>query len=64
MMHKQHTIMIHKTWPHTGSFALHLHKIVSKLRNAIQIPIGYQDETGFHYGVEPVKRETNWPQGG
>jgi hypothetical protein len=62
IMHRQHTITMHKPWSHTSSFALQLHKIVSKLRHAIEIPIGYQDETGFHYGNEPVKKETNWPQ--
>jgi hypothetical protein len=32
--------------------------IVAKLRKAIriEIPIGYQDETGFHMGVKPAKK--------
>ena len=45
------------------SLGLHLHEIVAKLRNAmsIEIPTGYQDETGFHLGVEPAAKEDKWP---
>jgi hypothetical protein len=33
--------------------------IIAKLRKAIriEIPIGYQDETGFHKGVKPTETE-------
>jgi hypothetical protein len=36
-----------------------LRGIVEKLRKAIriEIPIGYQDEAGFHLGVEPAEKE-------
>ena len=62
MMHK-HTITLHKPWPHAGSFGLHLHEIVSKLRKAvkIEIPTGYQDEAGFHRGVKPAEKDIKWP---
>jgi hypothetical protein len=62
MIHKQ-TITIHKPWPHTGSLALHVHEIAAKLKRAIRIevPIGYQDETGFHMGVKPAEKEVKWP---
>ena len=62
MMHK-HTIALHKPWSHTGLFGLHLHEIVAKLRKAVslEIPTGYQDETGFHMGVKPAEKETKWP---
>ncbi len=32
--------------------------IISKLRASfrIQIPVGYQDDKGFHYGVERAKK--------
>jgi hypothetical protein len=62
MMHK-HTITLHKPWPHAGSFGLHLHEIVAKLRKAvkIEIPTGYQDETGFHMGVKPAEKDIKWP---
>jgi hypothetical protein len=32
-------------------------RIVVKLRKAIKIPTGYQDETGFHLGIEPAEKE-------
>ena len=37
--------------------------IVAKVRNAVRIdiPIGYQDETGFHTGVKPAGKNTQWP---
>jgi hypothetical protein len=35
----------------------HLREIIAKLRNATEIPIGYQDKTGFHFGVEPAEKE-------
>ena len=36
--------------------------IVAKLWKAIkiEIPIGYQDEAGFHLGVEPAENEVKW----
>jgi hypothetical protein len=36
-------------------------RIIAKFRKAMAIPIGYQDETGFHFGDEPVAREDAWP---
>jgi hypothetical protein len=38
--------------------------VVTKLRKAIriEIPIGYQDETGFHMGVKPAEKEVKWPR--
>ncbi len=40
-----------------------LRLIVARMRKAvrIEIPIGYQDETGFHYGIHPAKKEAKWP---
>jgi len=37
--------------------------IIAKLRKAIgiEIPIGYQDKTGFHMGVKPTEKEVKWP---
>jgi hypothetical protein len=37
--------------------ASHLRKIIARLRKAAEIPTGYQDETGFHFGVEPAEKE-------
>jgi hypothetical protein len=35
----------------------HLRKIIAELRNAMRIPTGYQNATGFHLGVEPAEIE-------
>jgi hypothetical protein len=55
------TITMHKPWPQTGSFGLHLHEIITKLKSVVEIPTGYQDETGFHFGAEPAEKEIKWP---
>jgi hypothetical protein len=37
--------------------------IIAKLRKVIriEIPIGYQDEMGFHIGIKPAEKEIKWP---
>jgi hypothetical protein len=62
MIHKRGVTM-HKPMPEIASFGLIFHGIVAKLRNAVRIdiPIGYQDETGFHMGVKPAQKEVQWP---
>jgi len=62
-MVNKHVITMHKPWPHTGSFGLHLHEIAARLRKAVtfEIPTGYQDETGFHMGVKPAEKDVKWP---
>jgi hypothetical protein len=35
-------------------------RIIAKLRNAIETPIGYQDETGFHFGVVFAEKEVQF----
>ena len=61
-MHKN-TATVQKPMPEMASFGLMLHGVVAKLRNAakIDIPVGYQDETGFHMGVKPAEKEVRWP---
>jgi hypothetical protein len=36
--------------------------IIAKLREAMdkQVPMGYQDENGFHLGVEPAAKSDDW----
>jgi hypothetical protein len=52
----------HQPLPDTAVVGSILRGIVTKLRNAvmIEIPIGYQDEMGFHLGVEPEEKEIKW----
>jgi hypothetical protein len=38
-----------------------LSRIIAKLRNAIETPPGYQDETGFYFGVVSAEKEVQWP---
>ena len=61
-MHK-HTITLNKPWTHSVNTGLPFAGLIAKLKNAvkIQIPVGYQDETGFHYGVKPAKNNAQWP---
>ena len=61
-MHKNAATM-QKPMPETASAGMMFHGIISKLRNAMrfEIPVGFQDETGFHYGVKPAEKEVKWP---
>ena len=62
VMHKNAAI-VRGSLPETASFGSMFRGIVSKAWSVIRIdiPIGYQDETGFHTGVKPAQREINWP---
>jgi len=61
-MHK-HAATMHKPMPETASVGLMFHGIIAKLRNAMrfEVPVGYQDETGFHMGVKSAEKEVKWP---
>jgi hypothetical protein len=61
MMTKPHSITQIRPWPSTNSLAAHLHELFAHLKSVLQIPTGYQDETGFHLGAEPVSKEMLWP---
>lgn len=58
-MTKQH-ILANKTLSPVGSFGFSAVGIIAKLRNMmkIEVPVGYQDETGFHYGVKCASKST------
>jgi hypothetical protein len=46
---------MHKTtWLHAFALNLLFIGIVAKLRSIFEshVPVGYQDESGFHYGVK------------
>jgi len=59
MTYKQ-TILAHKPWSPTGSPGFSPAGIIAKLKNAIKlnIPVGYQDESGFHYGVKSADKDS------
>ena len=42
----------HMPWSHTTSFGSRLRPIIAQHNKAVQIPVGFQVETGFHLGVE------------
>ena len=53
----------HKTWLQVAGAVLLpvksvAHQSVARLKNVIkiEIPDGYQDEQGFHFGVEPAAK--------
>lgn len=52
-----------KVWEHNGVSAIPFAGIVAKLKNAVKnrIPVGYQDESGFHTGVKPDSDNVQWP---
>lgn len=53
---------MHKTWLHAFALNLLFIGIIAKLRNLLEshVPLGYQDEAGFHLGVKK-SRESGWP---
>lgn len=61
-MHKS-AVTMHEPLPETAAFGLTFRGIIAKVRKAfrIEIPTGYQDETGFHLGVKPPENEIKWP---
>jgi hypothetical protein len=61
MTYKQ-TVMGHKTFSYSG-VGFPLDGLITKLKNAVKfnIPVGYQDENGFHTGVKPEEKPAKWP---
>jgi len=54
---------MHKTSIYVGSNALLFAAIMAKLRSAMDkvVPVGYQDDSGFHIGEEPAPKRETWP---
>ena len=52
-----------KAWTHAGAASFSFAGVVAKLKNAvtIKIPVGYQDESGFHTGVKTDGDDIKWP---
>jgi hypothetical protein len=63
MTYKQ-SITMDKAWDAAEVSAIPFAGIFAKLKNAVKIniPVGYQDESGFHLGVKPDGQEVQWPQ--
>jgi hypothetical protein len=55
MMHKQQVIE-HKDWLDEVRTVLFPTKLVESLKSLfkMEIPEGYEDEKGFHFGVQPT----------
>jgi hypothetical protein len=59
MMHKD-SITMDKLWLHKGSFGSHFDEVLVQLRKVtrVKIPTGYQDKSGFHFGVYPAEKKS------
>ena len=59
----KNTIAINKTWAAAGVSGFSPAGLIARLKNAVkfEIPIGYQDETGFHTGTKAEEKEIKWP---
>jgi hypothetical protein len=57
----QKTTTAHTT--HTSSLGLLMEAFVAKMRASLNklVPVGYQDESGFHLGVDKGRSEENRP---
>jgi hypothetical protein len=54
---------MNKTRFHIGSSSYSPTALVVRLMDALkwEVPLGYEDETGFHLGVMPEEKEVKWP---
>jgi len=55
---------MYKAWLQTIPGVLLLGAVLAKLREAFrfEVPVGYQDEDGFHHGSKPAKPQQSWPE--
>lgn len=62
MTYKQ-TMTVNKAWFHTGISGSSPAGFFARLKSLVKfdIPVGYQDETGFHTGVKSDEKEIQWP---
>jgi hypothetical protein len=54
---------MHKTYFQVIVVMLPLAALVAAVMNKLtaQVPVGYQDENGFHVGKTSPKNKVNWP---
>jgi hypothetical protein len=59
----KHTMTVSKPWFQSASPSFSPAGLFARLKNAIklEIPVAYQDETGFHNGVKTDEQEIKWP---
>jgi len=57
------TSILNKQRSQAESFGFSPAGLIARLMNAISInvPVGYQDETGFHTGVKSAPKASKWP---
>jgi hypothetical protein len=57
------TMTIHKPTLQDSCLGFSPSGFLARIKNAlkIEIPVGYQDETGFHTGTKPAEKEVDWP---
>lgn len=57
------SMAINKAWFQTGASSFSPAGLIARLKNAVKldIPVGYQDEMGFHAGVKAEEKEIKWP---
>jgi hypothetical protein len=51
----------YRRWLHSAPKTVSLAGLIARFRDSLksQIPVGYQDESGFHFGVKTAKNESN-----
>ena len=54
---------MHKTYFYIIAMLLPLAAIVARAmaKLKVEVPVGYQDENGFHTGTSRAENQTNWP---
>jgi hypothetical protein len=54
---------MHKTYFYIVMMMLPLAALVARTmaKLKVEVPVGYQDEKGFHVGASRVENKVNWP---
>jgi hypothetical protein len=52
-----------KAWSHVETPTIPFAGLFAKVKDAVKakMPIGYQDENGFHFGEQPERTDLQWP---